>query len=146
MKQVFLFSIMILCISCFSCNKEEQDHKRYFVGDWDWVSSTSGQNGGTSSPLITYSPQTTGNNYGVRIKKNGNAFLYENGKQLKKGKLEKTEEIPYSTYSGGKTSTDYLIQATLSFGDETLIFTGGSLTCKTWPYSNSSNTFKKKTK
>lgn len=145
MKRTFLFSILIICISCFSCDKEKnrvQRFKRGLRGNWEWVNSASGKNGETSSPLITHSPSTTGTNYGLRIGSSNNAFLYENGKQIKKGKLESVEEIPIN-------QTNYR-KITFIFENETLVFLEYSQTyepeeisCTSWPYSNATNQFKK---
>ncbi|WP_300660467.1 hypothetical protein [Fluviicola sp.] len=146
MKRTFLLSILILCFSCGKAKDDKQKYKQSITGDWDWVDSESGSNGGTSAALITYSPSTTSTNYGLRIRSSNNAFLYENGKQIKKGKLEGIEQVPYTQYGGGKTAIDYRYVVTFKFDGETFIFTNQSptgLTCTTWPYNNHSNNFKK---
>ncbi|MNJ85505.1 hypothetical protein D3C87_29800 [compost metagenome] len=146
MKQTFLFSILIICISCFSCDKEKnriQRFKRGLRGNWEWINSTSGKNGETSSPLITHSPSTTGSNYGLRIGSSNNAFLYENGKQIKKGKLESVEEMPIN-------STNNYRKITFDFEGEQVIFLEYSetyeptkLSSTIWPYKNHSNQLNK---
>jgi hypothetical protein len=139
--------MLIICISCFSCEKDEiKSYKKSIVGDWDWEKSTTGHNGNTFSPLITHSPSTTGNNYGFRIKKNGNVFLYENGKQIKKGKLEEvTEEAAWgSDYNGDKYIGSYYHQIIFNFDGEIIIFSDlNGFSCKTWPYNNCPNYFTK---
>lgn len=141
MKKNFLFSILIICICCFSCDKEKnqiQRYKRVLKGDWKWVNSSSKKNGETSSPLITHSPSTTGTNYGLRITSSNKAFLYKDGKQIKKGKLKSVEQLP--GYH----------KIIFDFEDEQIIFLEYSenyepeeMSCTTWPYNNTANKFKK---
>lgn len=146
MKQISLFSILLICILCFSCDKEKSRlhrYKRGLKGDWEWVNSNYGQNGETTSPLVTYSPSTTGSNYGLRIGSSDKAFLYENGKQIKKGKLTSIEEIPIN-------STNNHRKITFDFEGESIIFLEYSesyepktIYCSNWPYKNTDNQFKK---
>ena len=149
MKRTFLFSFLITCcISCFSCDKAKDDKQKYkqsITGDWDWVNSESGSNGGTSAALITYSPSTTNTNYGFRIKKNNTVFLYKNGEQIKKGKLKGIEDKSNLESGGGKITTKYYSEITFNFDGENVVFIGNStlLTCTTWPYNGYSNHFKK---
>lgn len=151
MKRILLFSILmlLLCISCFSCDKEKNEERKYrrgLNGDWEWEQSTSpSKNGESSTPLITYSPFTTGNNYGLRIKNNDAVFLYENGKQIKKGKLtgiEKVWDVPEQAYY--KYVTFELDGKTIVFVDKPNAPSPGSITIASWPYdANYSNQFKK---
>jgi len=151
MKKTFFLSMLLICISCFSCDKEKQEDRRLIKslsGDWDWFNSSKGTNGESGYSLVIHSPSTTGKNYGIRIKKNGDIFLYENGKQLKEGKLETIEEdsatyysVPY--YGFPEFNKVNFNKLTFSFDGEIMIFTDESgLTCKNWPYQNYSNTFK----
>lgn len=145
MRQTFLFSILTLCISCFSCDKEKnrtQRFKRGLRGNWEWVNSTSGKDGESSSPLITILPSTTGFNYGLRIRSSNNAFLYENGKQIKKGKLESVEEIPI--YQANYRKITFIFEGEpLIFLEYSQTYHPENMVCTTWPYNNHSNQFKK---
>ena len=151
MKQTFLFSILIICISCFSCEKEklkgeEKDYKESIVGDYDWEESTTGEYYPYST-IITHSPSTTGNNYGFRIKKNYNIFLYENGKQIKKGKLKEITKESYfipDSYASETGTFIYYHKITFIFeGESITLYDENGMSCKTWPYNNSPNFFKK---
>lgn len=146
MKQTFLFSILAICISCFSCKKDEiKSYKKSLIGDYDWEKSTTGKYGSYST-LFTHSPSNTGNNYGFRIKKNYEIILYKNGNQLKKGKLEEAREEPTWKHDndGNIVSGYYHHEIVFNFDGEKMIFSDeNGMLCKTWPYNKSPNLFTK---
>ncbi len=143
MKHTFLILIILTSLVLTSCHKEETEEeafKRELPGDYDWESSLSDQtNGESGQALVTYTPDINGNNYGLKIKKNGKVFIYENGKLIKKGEIKTITQQSYGQYP---YPLNYYFIVVLQFGNETLEFSSRyGFTNKTWPYSNCRNYF-----
>lgn len=143
MKTYFFISLLFLSLVFTSCHKdetEEEKFKRELPGDYDWASSSSNnKNGESEEPLVTYTPDINGNNYGLKIKKNGKAFLYENGKLSKKGEVKSITPNSYGQYPYGYTTYFVVV---IGFGNETLEFSNRyGFTNDTWPYPNYRNYF-----
>ena len=143
MKVHHLIPVLLLGFAFGSCNKEKTEEETFrenLPGNYDWASSSvSATNGESTEPLVTYTPDINGNHYGIRIRKNGKAFLYENGKLTKKGNVKNISSGSYGQYSYGYTT--YFV-VTLDFGDQTLEFSNRyGFTNDTWPYPNCRNYF-----
>lgn len=148
MKFQYLILFLFLNLILNSCHKEkteEEVFKKELPGNYGWISSTSTENNGNSNqPIVTYTPDISGNNYSLKIHKSGKTFLYQNGKQIKKGEVKnivaKQEGDPYFA------TTKYFM-VTIEFGNELLEFSSlsngqYSLTNSKWPYGDYDNHFK----
>ena len=136
--------ILLLLTSLFisSCHKnetEKEQFERSLAGDYDWTNSTNSENGESGEPLINYTPEINGNNFGLKIKKSGKVFMYENGKLIKKGDIASVTTQSYGQYPYGPT-TYYLVN--IQFENQTLEFSSlYGFTNQNWPYSNCTNYF-----
>lgn len=146
MKIYYFISFLLISFAVVSCHKEaseEEVFRKELPGNYDWDhSSSTTYNGSTPSPIYTITPGTEGANYGLKILKNDKAFLYQNGKQIKKGKLKDIKKKFVASPSGYADYYYYIV--TFEFDGETYDFDAYSreLNCSIWPYLNYKNNFK----
>lgn len=126
----FVPIVFILC----SCHKENPKTSVEVAGEYDWEESASPETNGTNgAPLVTYTPSLVGKNYGIKIKRNGKVFFYENGKLFDQGVVE---DYGTSNYELGETIT---IQIKKNNSILEFTYRNQVLWNENWPYPGYSN-------
>ena len=126
MKTLIPFTLVSLLIIIFSCNKAPNlnSDMEYIVGDWQWKYSV-------VSETETVTPIQDGNEYGIRIKKNGKIFLFMNEEVSKKGTYYVHTNIPNR------------IVASFDGGSIDFVLVGSNLQSTSFPFECLENTFYK---
>lgn len=129
MKTATVLSLLFLTIFLSACNKLQISLKQDpdIVGQYEWAYSFGAGNESESTETIS-------DKYGIVLKKNGKAEMYENGEMTSKGFV-----VEINQGSNGSKELKLILDDL----DVYLTFTGSELEYYSYPIENQTNIFQK---
>ena len=147
MKTHHLTYILLFFIVLSSCNKEKQVKPKYFEGSYDWISTNSyKENGSSGEALYTIYPNDLGHHYGLKIKRSGKCYFYKDGNLLHKGEIgeihKRDEEVfKYGGYDDFTEKYTFSVRWEKANGMRFTTDNSSYLICTTFPEDSSENRF-----